>query len=646
MIQRRAARYGGTVLAAAISALTVLLAGCAGGAATSTGYSGRIVTFAEQPGQPPTYILPLESSAEESNANFAQFSNILYPSLYVFDATGKPAVDASLSVAKPPVFSDNNSVVTIQLKHWLWSNGQPITSRDVIFWMNLLSAVTDPNAPTVGSGTAPGPGWGFLVPGGFPENVVSYSASGQYTVTLRLNASYNPTWFLFNELSQVTAIPQAAWDRLSAGGPNGSADTSAQTRVPLPGTSPTLYVPQDPGTATTGALGVAQFLNLQAQDLSTYATNPLWKVVDGAFTIATFTSQGFVKLVPNKDYSGSPKPVIKAFEELPFTSDSAELLAVRSGSVTIGYLPPEDASQKATIEKQKGYSFSPWNVYGIGYASYNFTNPKTGPMFDQQYFRAALQSLVNQHQYLSQFEGGYGSVTDGPVPISIASQYASPLERSGGPYPYDPAKAVSLLKSHGWKVVPGGTSYCAAPGSGSGNCGQGIAGHQSAAFTILYASGNTAGSDIVQALQSEARQSAGIDISLKAVPFTQVIGTEFGGCSKTTPCSNWDVADLFVGWTFGPDYLPTGGEILGTGAGSNAGYYSDPVNDGNITSTHTAASASAETAALFRYEDYLARQLPVMWMPIPPLQLTMYKSGLRGVNPQGIIDQVFPQLYS
>jgi peptide/nickel transport system substrate-binding protein len=195
-------------------------------------------------------------------------------------------------------------------------------------------------------------------------------------------------------------------------------------------------------------------------------------------------------------------------------------------------------------------------------------------------------------------------------------------------------------------VVPGGISYCQAPGTGPGECGAGISRHQTATLTLLYASGNTAGTDSAQALQSAAGKSAGIDMTLKSVPFTQVIGTMFAGCTPTTPCSNWDLADLFVGWTFGPDYLPTGGEIFGTGAGSNAGYYSDPTNDSNITATHTARTSSAEIAALFKYEDYLTRQLPVLWMPISPLQLTMYKANLHGLNPQGIIDQVFPQMYS
>ncbi len=611
------------------------------GAAAAT---GKVVTFAEQPGQPPTYILPLESSAEESNANFAQFANILYPSLYVFDANGKPSLAKTLSVANPPKFVQNDTVVDITLKHWRWSNGQPITARDVIFWLNLLSAVTDPNAPTIGSSTAPGPGWGFSVPGGFPENVVSYRQTGTYSLSLHLNRSYNPTWFLYNELSQITPIPQASWDRLSSSSPVGSYDLGAETRVAVAGTSPTEYVPSDPGTASTGALGVAQYLNLSAQDRSSYSQDPLWKVVDGAFKMTAYNTNGFLKLVPNSRYSGSPKPKIAAFEELPFTSDSAEYLALRSGSLTIGYVPPQDIKQRSSLERQ-GFKFSAWNVYGIGYASYNFTNPISGPIFQQLYFRQAIQSLVDQKQYINQFYGSYGSPTGGPVPNKPKTSFTSSLVIGSGAYPFNPTRAAKLLRTHGWDVVPGGVSSCAKPGTAAGECGAGVKLHQTAAFKLIYPSGNTPGTETVEALQSLARQKAGIDITLAAEPFGQVIGTEFNGCAPASPCSNWGVSDLFVGWTFGPDYLPTGEEIFQTGAGSNAGFYSNPTNDRNIVATTTASSTAAENAALKTYENFLARQLPAIWMPIPPLQLSMYRSKLRGVTPQGIIDQVFPQFY-
>lgn len=634
------------LLAVGVLSGVLVAAAAVSTASAKTAASGPVVTYAEQPGQPPTYILPLESSPEESNENFGQFGTLLYPPLYAFDDYGHPALNDSLSIADPPVFSQKNTVVTITLKHWVWSNGTPVTGRDVIFWLNLLSAVTDPNAPSIGSSSAPGPGWGFSVAGGFPTNVVTYQQTGTYTIVLHLNTSYNPVWFLNNELSQITPIPQAAWDRLSLTGPSGNADISAGQRVPLPNTSPVEYVPGDPGTAVGGALGVAQFLNQQSQDTATYSTDSLWQTVDGPFKMAEYNTDGFVKFVPNSRYSGAPKPKVKAFEELPFTSDAAELNAVLSGSVSIGYIPPEDLAQKATITKRGDYHYSPWYNYEFAYASYNFTNPTSGPIFKQLYFRQAFQSLVNQAQYISKFDAGLGTLTTGPVPTYPRNQYESSLEKRGEVYPFDPAKAVSLLKANGWTVRPGGASYCDKPGIAPGDCGPGVKLDQTAAFTFLGASGNTVGADIADALQSTAREYAGIDLTVKLVPFTQVIGTEFDGCSYQTPCSGWDIADLFVGWTYAPDYFPTGEELFSTGAGSNSGDYSNPTNDANTVATSTAPNGTESLAALFKYEDYLARQLPVVWMPDLPVQLTVYKRDLHGVLPQGIVDQIVPQFYS
>jgi peptide/nickel transport system substrate-binding protein len=625
----------------------LLLSACGAATSPSAPHSGGTVTFAEGPGLTPNYILPLESGSYFGINNGAQFSQMMYLPLYWFGDKGEPVLNETLSVARPPVFSDNNTVATIDLKHWRWSDGAPITARDVIFWLNLLSAVTDPAAPTIGSSSAPGPGWGAEVPGGFPTNVVSYAQTGTYSLVLHLNASYNPTWYTYNELSQIYPMPQQSWDRLSASGPVGNYDASAQPRTlatasdGLPANS---YVPSNPGSATGGALGVAQFLNLQSQDLGTYQTNPLWQVVDGPFKLSQFSNSGFVKLVPNRAYSGSPKPVISAFEELPFTSDTAEFDALHSGQLTIGYLPIEDLSQRSALEKQ-GYSYNTWFDSEDFFLNFNFTNPTTGPILDQLYFRQAFQSLINQPQYIKDFMGGIGTINNGPVPSYPPNNpNESPLEAHGQVYPYDPARAVSLLKAHGWAVRPGGVSYCASPGSASDECGPGVKQGAKAAFSVLYPSGSIETSNEMEAMASTMASHAGIQLRLEQQTESTLIGSLFNGCTPSTPCSSWSIG-TYEGWTYSPDYLPTGGELFATGSGSNAGDYSNPVNDANIEATHTAPTAKAEYAALFKYEDFLARQLPVAWMPNGPQQLTMYRSTLHGLVPQGVFVELYPQLY-
>ena len=60
----------------------------------------------------------------------------------------------------------------------------------------------------------------------------------------------------------------------------------------------------------------------------------------------------------------------------------------------------------------------------------------------------------------------------------------------------------------------------------------------------------------------------------------------------------------------------------------------------------TASSHSVAITALFKYQDYLAKQLPVVWMPNEYYQLTMYKSDLKGVVPQSVEDEIYPQYFS
>ncbi|WP_298403978.1 ABC transporter substrate-binding protein, partial [Ferrimicrobium sp.] len=185
--RRRSAAIIGTTAAAAM-----LLAACgsssttnstsgSGTSSTATKVKGGTAYFAEAPGASPNYIFPLTPSANFSVDNTSQFQILMYRPLYFFGVGNKAEINPSLSVANPPVYSNNNKTVTITLKKYKWSDGETLTSRDVIFWMNLLKA----------NKTA----WAAYVPGDFPDNVVSYSAPNASTVVFQLNKSYSPTWF-------------------------------------------------------------------------------------------------------------------------------------------------------------------------------------------------------------------------------------------------------------------------------------------------------------------------------------------------------------------------------------------------------------------------------------------------------------------
>ena len=70
----------------------------------------------------------------------------------------RPASTTRCRSANAPVYSDHDRVVTIRLKPARWSDGEAVSARDVIFWINLLKA----NKAD----------WASYVPGGFPDNVI------------------------------------------------------------------------------------------------------------------------------------------------------------------------------------------------------------------------------------------------------------------------------------------------------------------------------------------------------------------------------------------------------------------------------------------------------------------------------------------
>jgi peptide/nickel transport system substrate-binding protein len=589
------------MLPGAIAAAAVILAACGSGTSSNEHnptrtqrVAGGVAYFAEDAGAKPNYIFPLDSSAYFTIENTSLFQFLMYRPLYWFGIGSKTGINYQLSLANPPVFSDGDRTVTITLRHYMWSDGEPVSSRDVIFWMNLLRA----NRTS----------WAAYVPGAFPDNVVSYSAPNANTVVFHLNSAYNPTWFTYNELSQITPLP-IAWDRTSLSQPVPSPTTRG-----LPDTSP------------KGARAVYNFLNSQALDLATYATSPIWSVVDGPWRLRSFTTAGRAVFVPNRRYSGPVKPALSEFVELPFTSNSTEFNVLRSGNgaITYGYVPVSDLSQVEYV-MFLGYSVKPWLQFAFNYWVENYHNPTYGPLFKQLYFRQAIQHLVDQPAWITHFLKGYAVPTYSPVPLAPPNPFADAASKTN-PYPYSIAAARALLVAHGWRAVDG-IMTCESPGSGRSECGEGVPRGLRIDLNLQYASGTDALAEEMEAFASAARQ-AGIEINLSEAPFDTVLNNAVP-CSPSQAACKWEMENWGIGWEYSPDNYPTGGELFSTGAGSNFGSYSSKVANALIAASHTSPNGQA---ALDAYQNYMVHQLPVIYAPSPDYAVAAILKTLHGAT--------------
>ncbi len=575
---RRSLRRGLAVAAVAAATLVATACSSSGSGGGSAGHSsatgkpvaGGTATYAMLPGASANYIFPMLTAAYYSVANIEQFQRLSFRSLYwIGNGQGQPVVDPAMSLAALPAYSKNNSVVTITLGNYKWSDGTPVTTRDVAFWINLLEANKSQFAA--------------YIPGEFPDN----------------------------QLSQITPLPTQVMDKTSASGKVGDYD-------------------QTP----SGAKAVFNFLTAQAKDITTYGTNPLWKTVDGPWTLVNYQSGGYAKFQANPNYAGPSKPKLQYFVEQPYTSETAELNVLRSGStIDYGYLPTQDSSQASMLGSQ-GYTTSPWLSWGTTFFLMNYHNPKTGPLIAQPYIPQAMQSLIDQNSFVSGPLKGYGTTNYGPVPAKPSNPYSDAYEAKG-PWPYSPSTAVKLLKAHGWTVTPNGVSTCASPGTGASQCGKGIAAGAKLSFSLQYASGTEYVTQTMQAMKSDFSQ-AGIQVNLSAQPFNSIISL-LAPCTPAQSSCSWQMLNYGGGWTYGVNPYPTGDQLFATGSGSNSSNYSDPQADKLIQATVRG------TVGLTQFEDYLAQQVPVLWMPQPDYQISEISNKLAGTGPQSPIESLTPE---
>ena len=609
---------------AALSASAVTVApGLAGAAAKA---KPTVATWAEAPQTPPNYIFPFMPLQYFSVSTISNFQMLMFRPLYWFGQGKTPNLNASLSLASSPTYSNGNKTVTVNLKNYQWSNNEKVTAQDVMFWMNMLHADKDQWAD-YSAGT------------GIPDDVASITVNSPTKITFQLKSSVNTHWFTYNELSQITPMP-LAWDKTSDGAAAGSG-----------GCAKAAY-----GTADAKCNAVFEYLSKASgfdpsnpkganNSLSTYATNPLWQVVDGPWRLSKFDASGNVEFVPNPKYSGPIKPSVKKFIEVPFTTDTAEFAALVGGKVDVGYLPSADITSPtknpfvagANNPRLTAYTLDPIYSWSINYFPYNFqstgNNGNAGKIFSQLYFRQAFQSLVNQTAYIQKIWKNYGIPTYGPVPTYPPNPYASSFEKSN-PYPYSVSKAKALLAGHGWKVIPNGTSTCIRPGSGSTQCGKGIPAGAKLDFSLEYATGGTALAQLMNVEKSSWAQ-AGINITLRGASFNTVLGHAIP-CTAGQSC-DWELANWGGGWVFSPDYYPSGEAIFQTGAGSNSGSYSSAPADRLIAAT------TSGNVSLTSYENFLAKDLPVVYQPDPATSLTEIRKGLKGVTPQSPLFSITPE---
>jgi len=560
------------IIGAAASSLSLgLIAPTVSGAAAPSG----TITFAEAPGANPNYIFPYMGCQFFSVDNINQFQQLMYRPLYWFGLSGSSAYVPKLSPGNSPVFSHGNKTITIKMKGWKFADGQVVNAESVMFFLNMYKA--DPTSYCGYNG-------GY----GIPDQVSSAHGKGNI-VTINFKTSVNPGWILYNYLSEITPMPNT-WDRTAssahatcASGAYGAASTSASCKA------------------------VETYLDGVSSKTGTY-TNALWQSgVDGPWKLAAFDSLGNVTFHPNTKYSGPQKAQVATVKEVAFTATQAEENQLQAGTIDIGFVDPTILTAPAPSPGKPGpnwgqlsarYNLVTGSLWNFNYAPFNFsTNDPKFAAINQLYVRQALQTAVDQLGIITNVDKGYGFPIYSPLPPNTPGAISGNV---ANPYPFSIANAKALLTSHGW-TEQGGVMTCTSPGTGATNCGADIAQGYTLNFKIVWASGSPALNDTFNAEVADWAQ-IGIVFTTSEDTFNNVIAD----CNSS---AGYEICSWGGGWTYAPDYYPSGETLFTPKGGFNVGSYNSPSMTTLINGT------TFGTAKLTSFADYAAKNLPVLYQP-------------------------------
>ncbi len=587
---------------AAVVSLTLgLSAATASGAVSARPHAatGTIIA-AEGATANPNYIFPYANCNVFSVANMNQFQMLMYRPLYWFGLGASTAYVPSLSVANTPVASNGGKTYTINLKGWKFADGQTVDANSVMFFLNMFEAV-------------PGDYCGYNPGFGIPDQVASASGSGN-TVTITFKTAVNANWILYNYLSNITPMPTAWAD--AAGG----------------------------AACVTGAFGDSatnaacakdyKYLDNLSNDTSTW-TNSTWEAgTDGPWKLQSDDVLGNETFVPNPTYSGPQKAQVAKFELRAYTSTTAEETDLQNKAIQLGYVDPSDLPGNAPAPGKVGpnvsgiannYNLTTGSVWGINYialqyqvSGYNNDAVRDAEM-SQLYIRQALQYGIDQPAIISSIDKNYGDPICSPEAPNTPKVIAPTVACA---YNFSVSKALALFKSHGWKLE-GGYQVCTT----ASKCGTGIPAGSKVTFDYSYLSA---------AASPAAARVAHIEMDAwKQIGFN-IVGDPQGFNTAVKICRTVDMCSWGGGWTYDPNYYPSGETLFSSTGGFNVGNYSDPKMDALIK------AEDFGTAPLSGYLSYAATQLPDLWQPEGTGTGETAKS-LKGVQAPNPLENLMPE---
>lgn len=138
--------------------------------------------------------------------------------------------------------------------------------------------------------------------------------------------------------------------------------------------------------------------------------------------------------------------------------------------------------------------------------------------------------------------------------------------------------------------------------------------------------------------------TVGIQLQLKSAPFDQVL-TDAYSCVPATGsgCGN---ALGYLGspnWTYVPVYYPSGDPML---EDTGIIYPGNPAFVNEALKLVTDSHKQPGLPGLHEYENFMAKEVPFLWMPNAAYQISVISNKLKGVTAQDTTGHIYPETWS
>ncbi|HXF74867.1 MAG TPA: peptide-binding protein [Methylomirabilota bacterium] len=234
-----------------------------------------------------------------------------------------------------------------------------------------------------------------------------------------------------------------------------------------------------------------------------YSRNPMGS---GPYKLASWKTGREIELVRDLKYWGYGKPGVdqpyidKQIYRIINNMDAA-LVTLKSGGLDEMGLTPIQHVRGTSSERFKR-EFQKYEYFAPNYTYIGWNNDH--PIFRDSRVRRAMTYFTNRRQMVKSILFGLGEIVEGPIYF-----FRPEYDKSLPSYPFDPQKALELLKEAGWRDT-----------DGDGILDKTIDGRKVPfRFEIKINSGNTTRKSVALTLQDELKKH-GIEASVREIDWT------------------------------------------------------------------------------------------------------------------------------